>query len=74
MINISYQWITIECPKCNYADDIQMIEVKIEKIHFCNNCKIQIQLQDSEGSVHYGIVTINKAFRDLETLFKNFGR
>ncbi len=74
MININYEWITIECPRCNYYDEIQLIDAKIETIHFCNNCKVKIQLQDNEGSVHHGIETINKAFKDLKHILKNFGK
>lgn len=74
MVNLNEQWITLECPNCNYIDDIQIIDVKIEKIHYCNNCKVEIKLQDNEGSVHNGIESINKAFKDIENLLKKFGK
>lgn len=74
MIDLNYTWIDIECPNCKYIDEIQLIDAKIEKLLFCNNCKIKIQLQDQEGSVYSGIETINNAFKDLEKLFKNFGK
>ncbi len=73
MINLNYLWVGIECPKCKYIDEIQLVDAKSEKLVFCHNCKINIQLLDNEGSVHSGIENINKAFKDIEDLFKNFG-
>ena len=74
MIDFNYIWIEIECPKCNYQDEVQLIDAKSEKSIFCNNCKCVIQLQDSEASIHTGIESINNAFKDLEDIFKNFGK
>lgn len=74
MIDFNYIWIDIECPKCKYQDEIQLIDSKTEKSIFCNNCKSIIQLHDSDGSVHTGVESINNAVKDLEDLFKNFGK
>lgn len=74
MIDFNYIWVDIECPKCNYQDEVQLIDAKSEKSIFCNNCKSIIQLQDSEASVHTGVESINNALKDLDDLFKNFGK
>lgn len=74
MFDLNYIWVDIACPKCNYQDEMQLIDAKSEKLIFCNNCKVGIQLQDSEASVHSGIENINKAFKDIDDLFKNFGK
>lgn len=74
MIDLNYTWVDIHCPKCNYQDEIQLIDAKAEKLIFCNNCKSSIQLQNSNASVHTGIESINKAFKDLEDLFKNLSK
>jgi len=74
MIDFNYIWIDIECPKCKYQDEVQLIDAKSEKSIFCNNCKSIIHLQDSEASVHTGIESINNALKELDALFKNFGK
>lgn len=74
MIDLNYTWVDIDCPKCNYQDEIQLIDAKSEKIIFCNNCKVSIQLKDNEASVHCSIEQINKAFKSLDDIFKNFGK
>lgn len=74
MFDLNNTWITIECPNCNYQDEIQLIDAKTEKLIFCNNCKVSIQLKDDNSSVHSGIKGINNAMKDLENLLKNFGK
>ena len=74
MLDLNSMWVDLDCPKCNYQDVIQLIDVKSEKLIFCSNCKISIQLKDSEASVHCTTDSINKAFKNLEDLFKNFGK
>jgi Zn ribbon nucleic-acid-binding protein len=51
----------MECPKCGYQDEIQLIDAKTEKTVFCHNCKCQIKLYDNEASVHSGIDSMNNA-------------
>ncbi|QHS55457.1 hypothetical protein GWR56_07855 [Mucilaginibacter sp. 14171R-50] len=74
MIDFNSIWIDIECPQCKYIDEIQLIDAKAEKLRFCNNCKVKIQLKDSDGSVHSNIETINNAFKGLEEIFKKIGK
>jgi hypothetical protein len=74
MTNLNYLWVGVECPKCKYIGEIQLVDVKSEKQVFCHNCKINIQLQDDQASVHNGVEIINKAFKNIENLFKNFGK
>ena len=74
MIEFSYLWIDIECPNCAYQDEIQLVDVKSEKVIFCNNCKCSIQLKDSEASVHSGVEDINNALQKLDDIFKSFSK
>jgi len=73
-MDLNYEWIDIECPKCGYQLEIQLIDAKTEKTIFCHNCKIGIRLQDSEASVHNSIESINHAINELENIFKIFGK
>lgn len=69
MLDMNYLWINIHCPKCNYEIDVQIIDAKSEKNIICNNCKVSIQLQDSNASVHNGIESVNNALTDLQNFF-----
>jgi len=74
MIDFDNLWVEMECPKCGYQDEIQLIDAKTEKTIYCHNCKIQIRLSDSEASVHTGIDNMSDALKELENTLKNFGK
>jgi len=74
MFDLNKTWICFNCPKCDYIDTIQLIDVKTERTIYCHNCKSSIKLLDSEASVHSGIQNINESFKTLENIFKNFGK
>lgn len=74
MIDFNLIWIDIECPRCRYIDKVQMIDVKTEKTIFCHNCKINIELNDNNASIHTGLVSINNAMKELENTLKKLGR
>ncbi|MDP3393869.1 primase-helicase zinc-binding domain-containing protein [Sediminibacterium sp.] len=74
MFDLNHEWITMECPRCGYANDFQLIDAKNEGQVFCQNCKVYIELHDKDGSVHNSIQKINNSIRDLENLFKKFRR
>lgn len=71
MLNLDEIWININCPKCNYQFEVQMIDARLESRVYCHNCKCIIQMKDSEASVHTSIKDINKAFSDLDKTLKN---
>jgi len=71
MFNLDEIWIDINCPKCNYSFGIQMIDVRLEKLVYCPNCKCSIQLKDESASVHTSTKNINNAFNELDKTFKN---
>ncbi len=69
-MNFEKSWIEIECPKCSYKNEIQLLDIKFEsKIH-CSNCKITIQLKDDNASAYTTINNVNNLFNDLDNLFK----
>ena len=74
MIDLNQTWVDIECPKCGYADIVQLVDIKTEKEIFCNNCKVSIKLTDSEASVHSGIDSINNTMNGLEKILKRFDK
>lgn len=74
MIDFNRIWIDIECSKCKYIVEFQMIDVKTGKTIFCHNCKINIELEDNSASVHTGLESINNAMQKLENTLKKQGR
>ena len=71
MINIEEIWIDIYCPKCSYSFNVQMIDLKLQSIVYCDNCKSSIKLTDQDASVHNSIKDINNSLIELEQTFKN---
>lgn len=71
MFNIDEIWVDIECPKCNYSFEIQMIDARLEKVVYCPNCKCSIHLKDSDASVHTSTREINDVFKELDKTIKN---
>ena len=71
MIDLNQMWVDIECPKCGYQDEIQLLDAKTERTVFCHNCKINIKLTDGEASVNNMIDSINSAFNEFDDLLKN---
>ena len=67
-------WIDIECPKCNYRDEIQLIDAQTEKVIFCHNCKTTIQIHDDNASVHQSVEKIKSFSKEIDQFFKNFGK
>lgn len=74
MFDLDMTWVEAECPNCGYSVDIQLLDAKTERTVYCHNCKINLELKDSEASVHSGLDSINKALKDFEKTLKNFGK
>lgn len=69
-MNFERTWAEIECPKCKYQNDIQLLDIKLEsKIH-CSNCKVTLQLKDDNASAYTTLNNINTLFNNLDNLFK----
>ena len=74
MIDFNKTWIDFECPKCDYCVEVQLIDAKTEKTIYCHNCKTSILLKDENASVHSGIDKMNNALKELDKMFKKFGK
>lgn len=70
MFDLNKVWAEFQCPQCNYLIEVQFVDIKSEKSVFCHNCKVVINLNDSNASVHTGIDRINNALDDLNNRFK----
>lgn len=74
MINLNLNRIDIHCPKCNYCDSVQIIDVITEKEVFCHNCKVKIKLIDESASVTNSIDAIHMKLFNLNNTLKKFNK
>lgn len=72
MESFSNTIIEINCEKCGYLIDVTLMDIKVEKLVICHNCKTSIQLIDGNASAHTTISTADKFINDIENLFKKF--
>lgn len=70
MSDLEKLWVSINCPKCNFEFEIQVLNSKLQEIVYCHNCKCSIRLVDETASAHSAIRNIKQAFRDIDDLFK----
>ena len=73
MIDISKQNVNINCPACKRAITVSLKQISDQVSVKCT-CGQGIQLKDSNGSNQRAIHDINKSFKELENVFKNFGK
>ena len=59
------QWMAIECPKCNYSFDTQIIQIRLQENVFCPCCKSTIKLIDEGSSVAISGRKINRSIDNL---------
>jgi predicted Zn finger-like uncharacterized protein len=74
MIDISKQKIEITCPNCKQQIAVALQQVAAEDTVECPSCNQQIALKDEGGSAKKSIQDINKSFKDLDNVFKKFGK
>jgi hypothetical protein len=74
MLNLNQHLIDVSCPRCDYAIDVALIDVRLEGRVFCPNCKTTIQLRDSGASTEVGLRRIDRSLKGLEETLRNFGK
>ena len=70
-------FITLNCPRCGYGMDVELLSVRLQKLVFCPCCKISIQLMDADASAHAtheeveaAMENIERELKKLETTFR----
>ena len=66
-------FIDLCCPRCGYIQDVQLIDVRLQRLIFCPACKSRIQLVDVDASIHAGAEQIEQSMRDLFNAFGQLG-
>ena len=72
-VDISYQSVQFECPKCNYVIEVLLRQVMAEETVLCPGCYVEIQLQDEGGSVRRSGPDIDSALSDLKRQLRRLG-
>ena len=58
-------FITINCPACTYALDIQLRSIRLEERVFCPCCKVAIRLADADASTHVASAGLDGAVAEI---------
>ena len=67
-------FVSLECPGCGYAMDVQFLSVRLEETIFCSCCKLSVRLQDGGASAHRAQRDIEEAMNDLERELGNLNQ
>jgi hypothetical protein len=74
MFDLDKLLIEIECPRCGYPIEIEMIDARLECRLFCPNCKSQVRLHDYESSLHAAQAEIHSGMERLTQAFRELGK
>ncbi len=67
MWNVVFEqaFIEVDCPRCRYPMSVQLLDVRLEAVVYCPNCKASIQMCDEDSSVDTGLKRIDDAMSDF---------
>ena len=67
-------FVTMNCPKCNYGMDVELLSVRLQAITFCPCCKVAIQLVDADASMHGAQEDLGSAIKEIEREIKKLNK
>jgi hypothetical protein len=73
-INLDNFEVEIECPRCEFANEIWLGQARLRGVVICRGCKANIQLDDSMNSVRKARRSIRRAMQDLRDTIAKFNR
>lgn len=44
--------VDVACPRCEYALEIDLVDIRAQSSRYCPACKTRLDLHDSDGSVY----------------------
>lgn len=62
-------WVDLSCPKCTYALEVQLIDVRTGVCVWCPCCRARIRLVD-DGTTAAGIDRVHREMKNLERMLK----
>lgn len=66
MFHIDRQLVAVDCTRCGYPFEIQLLDASCQVRRRCPCCRIRIRFEEPDGSVSRGIADAHGALRDLE--------
>jgi phage FluMu protein Com len=73
LLNLDGAFVDLECPRCRYPFDVQLLDVRVQARVFCPNCKVGIQLVDEEASTEVGLRTVDRSVNRLDRALRRLG-
>lgn len=70
MINLLKTKIKVNCPECDFENEVTLDQVAKEEEIICTGCLKTIKLVDQDKSTKTAAEDINKSLNDLKKLFK----
>ena len=67
-------FVTVPCPACTYAVEVQFRSIRLEDRVFCPCCKVAIRLVDAEASNYVASARIDGAVADLRQTIDSLNR
>ncbi len=74
MFDLSQEKVDFNCPDCGRGNSVTLKQVADQATIICVGCRERINLKDNGGSATRTISETNKAFKDLDSALKKFGR
>ena len=63
-------FISVNCPRCGYATDIELLSIRLRERFYCSCCKARIQLEDADASFHRAQKEFDSAMEDFARALK----
>ena len=60
-----HAWIPINCPRCDYSFEVQMLDVLCQVWRWCPCCRVHIRLIEPAGEVSGALRDVSYAWRRL---------
>lgn len=65
MPDLSRNWLSVDCSKCNLETPVQLRDVINKKILICKGCKGNLILKDTYHSTKLGLGKINNMIKNI---------
>ena len=66
--------INVECPRCEYATEVQLRDIELEGMYLCAGCRATVNLVDHEYATRATLQTIRDAKRDLKSMIASINK
>ncbi len=68
MINLDSIEIDIDCPKCNFKNQIFLKSIRLKDVIICHGCKRNIQLEDHMNTFRKTKKELERQFNEIQKM------